>query len=97
MPPPVGVANQEVGSGKDMKSKVAVDGVVWVAAGGAIAQFSAVVPSDVDEVSEQDGYVVTVSGATETSGRTSYSKHDCSKSGGEKFCKILRTLNVSYY
>jgi hypothetical protein len=63
---PFGVANQAVASGADMKGKVLVDGVVWVAAGGAIAQFSAVVPSDVDEVSEQDGYAIlcTPSGGT---------------------------------
>ncbi|MGA2971898.1 MAG: hypothetical protein ABSE39_04640 [Candidatus Bathyarchaeia archaeon] len=63
---PFGVANQAVASGADMKGKIIVDGVVWVAAGGAITQFSSVVPSDVDEVSEQDGYSVTVSGATGT-------------------------------
>ncbi|MGD0175812.1 MAG: hypothetical protein ABSC50_03185 [Candidatus Bathyarchaeia archaeon] len=63
---PFGIANQGVASGADMKGKIVVDGVVWVAAGGAINQFSPVVPSDVDEVSEQDGYSVTVSGATGT-------------------------------
>lgn len=61
---PFGIANQGVASGADMKGKIVVDGVVWVAAGGAVNQFSPVVPSDIDEVSEQDGYSVTVSGAT---------------------------------
>ena len=63
---PFGVANQGVASGADMKGKIVVDGVVWVAAGGTINQFSPVVPSDVDEVSEQDGYSVTISGSTGT-------------------------------
>ncbi len=65
---PFGIANQAVASGADMKGKIVVDGVVWVQAGGAINQFASVVPSDVDEVSEQDGYSVTVSGSTGTGG-----------------------------
>jgi hypothetical protein len=63
---PFGIANQAVSSGSSMRGKVLIDGVIWVAAGGAINQFSPVVPSDVDEVSEQDGYIVTVSGSTGT-------------------------------
>jgi hypothetical protein len=65
---PFGIANQAVASGADMKGKIVVDGVVWVAAGGAISQFSPVVPSDVDEVSEQDGYAVL----SAPSGTTAY-------------------------
>jgi hypothetical protein len=63
---PFGIANQAVASGADMKGKIVVHGLVYVAAGAAINQFSPVVPSDVDEVSEQDGYSVTVSGSTGT-------------------------------
>lgn len=63
---PFGIANQAVASGSSMRGKVLIEGVIWVAAGGAINQFSPVAPSDVDEVSEQDGYVVTVSGSTGT-------------------------------
>jgi hypothetical protein len=65
---PFGVANQAVANGADMKGKILVDGVVWVQAGGAINQYASIVPSDVDEVSEQDGYSVAVSGSTGVGG-----------------------------
>jgi hypothetical protein len=65
---PFGIANQPVASGADMKGKIVIHGVVWVAAGGAINQFAAVIPSDVDEVSEQDGYAITCA----PSGSTGY-------------------------
>jgi hypothetical protein len=47
---PFGIANQAVASGADMKGKVVINGVVFVAADAAIAQFAPVVPVDVDEV-----------------------------------------------
>jgi hypothetical protein len=64
---PFGIANQNVASGADMRGKIVIHGVVWVAADGAISQFASVVPTDVDEVSQQNGYAVTgsfVSGGT---------------------------------
>ena len=42
---PFGIANQGVASGADMRGKVLVDGVIYVAAAGAISQFAPVVPS----------------------------------------------------
>lgn len=65
---PYGVATQAIGSGKDMKGKVLVDGVVWVVADDAIDQYSAVVPTAAAKVSAQPGITVTISGATGTSG-----------------------------
>jgi hypothetical protein len=52
---PYGVANQAIASGGDMKGKVVVDGVVYVKAVGAIAQFSAVMPADGSHVSGTTG------------------------------------------
>jgi hypothetical protein len=51
---PFGVANQGVASGADMKGKIVIDGIVYVAAAGAIVQFAPVVPSTV-------AYVTTAS------------------------------------
>lgn len=47
---PFGVANQAVASGADMRGKVLIDGVIWVAAGAAVSQYADVVPGDTDEV-----------------------------------------------
>jgi hypothetical protein len=47
---PFGIANQGVASGADMKGKIVIDGIVYVAADAAISQFAPVVPVDVDEV-----------------------------------------------
>ena len=44
---PFGVAWQNVANGADMSGKILVDGIVWVAAAGAIAQYAPVVPSTV--------------------------------------------------
>lgn len=89
---PFGIANQAVASGADMKGKIVIDGVVWVAAGGAINQFAGVVPSDVDEVSEQDGYVSTVSGSTATGAQLlSHIAYDAAVNDGDLLRVQLRT------
>jgi hypothetical protein len=52
---PYGVANQAIASGADMKGKVVIDGVVYVAAVGAIAQFAGVMPANGTQVSGTTG------------------------------------------
>ncbi len=52
---PYGVAREAVSSGADMKGKVAIDGVVYVKAVGAISQFSTVMPANGTEVSGTTG------------------------------------------
>jgi hypothetical protein len=44
---PFGIANQGVASGASMRGMIVINGVVWVAAAGAIVQFAPVVPSTV--------------------------------------------------
>lgn len=62
---PYGVANQAIASGADMKGKVVIDGIVYVAAVASVAIFSAVTPAGggTQRVSGATGYADSAVGS----------------------------------